>query len=296
MKFILLAAMVGLVRCHRPETKSRRCKGQPSATQLSQLAQDAHQLLGLANKELHTAASQNAGGVAHHDSEMPYSGTQRKKMAYLHQQEKYDEREVSDAAEALPEDVEGFDKERSQILENMDDDEDPEWSTNEAGTDVVEDKFGRAHESLLAQDKKLSDGNGSTSPEPDLEEFNDINDVKETTDADTTSSTILPENTPDSTYFHDLPQKQAQLKQAHEQLQQVATQANGLATKAYEDVKAYKQTVENLNAPMQEVRKTVDEFHSKLEDSIRSGESERLQAWTDLHTELKNAGVDDDTS
>lgn len=295
MKFILLAAMVGLVRCHRPETKSRRCKGQPSATQLSQLAQDAHQLLGLANEELHTTASQNAGGVAHHDSEMPYSGTQRKKTTYLHQQEKYDGREVSDAAEALPEDVEGLDKERSQILEHMDDDEDPERSTNEAGTEVVEDKFGRAYESLLAQDKKLSDGNGSTSSEENLEDM-EVNDVQETTDGDPTSSTTLPENTPDSTYFHDLPQKQAQLKQAHEQLQQVATQANGLATKAYEDVKAYKQTVENLYAPMQEVKKNVDEFHSKLEDSIRSGESERLQAWTDLHTELKNAGVDDDTS
>jgi len=392
------------VHCDRDEKKSRRCRGQPSRAQLSQLAQDAHRLLGLASEELLTAAAtEHATAVAPRAAGMRHAGTHRKKQGpwrhtektgtYPQQQRRYDEHssEINDGALELSEDAEGNDDDRSQDLDYLAAEPDSAAFTNEDDKDETEDNFGSADaEGQLAEgvgdqldatrrnvmlgmehntgevtkydsfgeDMKRSSGklhlhnssetttNNSetglgitTTPDraDDLEvqehgvttfpdranlesglgasTIPDINTLEEedlpldaledlegisTTTSLTTNRQLLEDLTPvdgldniDSRHFNDLQSRQTDLEKAHEQLQQVATQANELAMKTYKDINAYQQSVEDLHDPVHEVARQAHELHSKFADNIRSGEVERLQAWEDLAEALKKAGVDD---
>jgi len=360
MQFILLVAVLGLVRCDRDETKSRRCKGHPSASQLAQLAQDAHQLLGFAREELHTTATEHTGGVKRgavgmqHATGMRHAGTQRKSKPYPQQQGEYDEHnsEVSGGALALSEDDEGLD-EQGQDLGDMVDAEDRDLFTNE-GAEVMEDNFGSADadeqlaegfgdqlgaarrnamlgmehkteevtrynslgEDMKRRSGRLGLGNSSegTTGNPDtgfvisttphlVKPNEDIDDIEVNDEIDEVVSTTtsltkngqplenMPVDKTGGSHFYDLKSKQTELKEAHEQLQQVATQASKLAMKTYKDINAYQQTVEDLHGPVHDVARQVHQLHSKFEENIRLGEVERLQAWTDLDQALIKAGV-----
>lgn len=356
IQLILLVAFLGLVHCDRDEKKSRRCRGQPSRAQLSQLAQDAHRLLGLASEELRTAAAtEHATGVDPRAVGMRHAGTHRKKQTYPQQQGRYDEHssEINDDALELSEDVEGNDDERIQDLDYLADANSAPF-TNEDGKDETEDNFGSAdadeqfaegvgdqldtrrvtNYDSFGEDMKRSSGklhlrNSSEtttnnletglettinnletgldiSTTPDRVDLEDL-DVQEQYDEGVSTTTSLTNNrqlpgdiTPvdgldntGSRHFHDLQSRQTDLEKAHEQLQEVATQANELAMKTYKDINDYQQSVEELHDPVHEVARQAHELHSKFTDNIRSGEVERLQAWEDLAQALKNAGVDD---
>jgi len=97
-------------------------------------------------------------------------------------------------------------------------------------------------------------------------------------------------------HFDDLKERQTDLDDAHAKFEEVATQAKDLAMKTYQDINAYQQSVEDLKPPVHQVSKHAHDLHQKFEGNIRSGEEERLQAWTDLDAQLQNAGVNDDNS
>jgi len=341
MQLTLLVACLGSVHCHRDETKSRHCKGQPSMGQIAQLAKDAHQMLGLATEELRTSKENVVGNVEFRASGDQFAkgsgehqGSARRNVMRTIQHKagkvaKYNSLGEDMSRKSRRVRLHNSSEETTDALERDRDLSQTDLDIDTTTTSDVEralDTLDLDVDTTTSSDveRKLdtlqTDPGVDTTTSSDVEDYDrDTATTTDTTDdtidelsleneidKDSVSTTSLIDDRPrgDITpmdpmsigHFHDLPSKQTQLEKAHEQLQQVATQANELAMKTYDNINAYQQAVEQLHDPVHEVAEQVHELHQKFEENIRSGEEERLQAWQNLDEELKNAGVTGDNS